>query len=88
MGKCNETIPQVALFGSLIDGSSFGDRKGTTKKLCDKDSAERSGELSGAICLKTIILSNEEILTMTMTGEETQNSQGWSEMKTPKSNGG
>ena len=29
------------------------DRKGTTKKLCDKDFAERSGELSGAICLKT-----------------------------------
>ena len=24
-----------------------GDRKGTTKKLCDKDFAERSGELSG-----------------------------------------
>ena len=31
----------------------LGDRKGTTKKLCDKDFAERSGELSGAICLKT-----------------------------------
>ena len=27
--------------------SSIGDRKGTTKKLCDKDFAERSGELSG-----------------------------------------
>ena len=26
------------------------------KKLCDKDFAERSGELSGAICLKTLIL--------------------------------
>ena len=25
-----------------------GDRKGTTKKLCDKDFAERSGELSDA----------------------------------------
>ena len=34
----------------------FGDRKGTTKKLCDKDFAERSDELSGAICLKTIVL--------------------------------
>ena len=33
-----------------------GDRKGTTKKLCDKDFAERSGELSGAICLKTLVL--------------------------------
>ena len=35
---------------------TFGDRKGTTKKLCDKDFAERSGELSGAICLKTLVL--------------------------------
>ena len=34
----------------------FGDRKGTTKKLCDKDFAERSGELSGAICLTTLVL--------------------------------
>ena len=33
-----------------------GDRKGTTKKLCDKDFAERSGELSGAICLKALVL--------------------------------
>ena len=30
--------------------------KGTTKKLCDKDFAERSGELSGAICLKPLVL--------------------------------
>ena len=34
----------------------FGDRKGATKKLCDKHFAERSGELSGAICLKTLVL--------------------------------
>ena len=34
----------------------FGDRKGTTKKLCGKDFAERSGELSGAICLRTLVL--------------------------------
>ena len=32
-----------------------GDRKGTTKKLCDKDFAERSGELSAVICLKTLV---------------------------------
>ena len=32
------------------------DRKGTTKKLCDKGFDERSGELSGAICLKTLVL--------------------------------
>ena len=35
---------------------NIGGRKGTTKKLCDKDFAERSGELSGAICLKTLVL--------------------------------
>ena len=33
-----------------------GHRKGNTKKLRDKDLAERSGELSGAICLKTLVL--------------------------------
>ena len=30
----------------------IGNRKGTTKKTCDKDFAECSGEFSGAICLK------------------------------------
>ena len=30
------------------------DRKGTTKKLCDKDVAKRSGEYSGAIGLKAL----------------------------------
>ena len=38
----------------------FGDREGTTKKLCDKDSAERSGELSGAIRLKTLVLLDND----------------------------
>ena len=32
------------------------DRKGTPKNLCDEDFAELSGELSGAICLKTLVL--------------------------------
>ena len=32
------------------------DRKGTIKKLCDKDFAEHLGELSGAIGLKTLVL--------------------------------
>ena len=31
-------------------------RKGTPKNFCDKDFAELSGELSGAICLKTLVL--------------------------------
>ena len=34
----------------------IGDKNGTTKKLCDKDFAERAGELSGAICLKALAL--------------------------------
>ena len=33
-----------------------GDRKGTPKNLCDKDFAELSNELSGAIGLKTLVL--------------------------------
>ena len=32
------------------------DTKGTTKRSCDKDFAELSGELSGSICLKTLVL--------------------------------
>ena len=35
-----------------------GDRKNTTKKLCDKDFANRSGELPGAICLKALVFKN------------------------------
>ena len=44
------------LWDKLGNAPIFGDRKGTTKKLCDKDFAERSGEFSGAICLKTLVL--------------------------------
>ena len=36
--------------------ANIGDKKGTTKKLYDKDFAKRSGELSGAICFKTLVL--------------------------------
>ena len=32
------------------------DRKGTPKNLCDKDFAELSGDISGAISLKTLVL--------------------------------
>ena len=39
---------------------TLGDRKTTTKKLCDKDFAERSGELSGAIRLKTLVLLGDD----------------------------
>ena len=41
----------------------IGDRKGTTKKLCDKDFAECSGELSGVICLKTLVLLGNDPIT-------------------------
>ena len=40
----------------LSTGHNNGDRKGTKKKLCDKDFAERSDEFSGAICLKILVL--------------------------------
>ena len=38
----------------------FWGRKGTTKKLCDKDFAERSGEPSGAISLETLVLLDND----------------------------
>ena len=44
--RCNSHIFSEANWG----------QKSTTKKLCDKDFTERSGELSGAICLKTLVL--------------------------------
>ena len=37
------------------------DRKGTPKNLCDKDFAELSGELSDAICLKTLVFLGSAI---------------------------
>ena len=36
-------------------------QKDTTKKLCDKHFAELSGELSGAICLKTLLKKREGV---------------------------
>ena len=39
---------------------SIRDRKGTPKNFCDKDFAELSGELSGAICLKTLVLMGND----------------------------
>ena len=40
----------------MTGGHLFRDRQGSPKNLCDKDSAELSGDLSGAICLKTFVL--------------------------------
>ena len=36
------------------------DRKGTPKNFCDKDFAELSGELSGLLCLKTLVLMGKD----------------------------
>ena len=53
------TIPQTCLCLCFLS-LAIGDRKGTTKKLCDKDFAERLGELSGAICLKVLVLLGDD----------------------------
>ena len=58
IGKPPPRLKPHPLYRSLI-----GDREGTTKKLCDKDFAERSGELSGAICLKALfLLGNDPVI--------------------------
>ena len=36
------------------------DREGTPKNFFDKDFAELSGELSGAICLETLVLMGND----------------------------
>ena len=46
----------AALIHTCSSSASIRARSGTTKKLCDKDFAKGSGELSGAICLKTLVL--------------------------------
>ena len=45
-----------------IGECQIGDRKGTAKKLCDKDFAERSGELSVANCLTTLLLLDNDLV--------------------------
>ena len=45
------------------------DRKGTTKKLCEKDFAERSGELSGANWLQTLVLLGSDLVAPTNCSE-------------------
>ena len=48
-------LPSRAGSAAKRDGEVVKDGKGTPKSLCDKDFAELSGELSGAICLKTLV---------------------------------
>ena len=52
------------------DLNMFGDRKGTTKELCDKDFAERSGKLSGAVCLKTLVLLGNDPMDLSNCSEQ------------------
>ena len=46
-------IVKLNSFSALF---KFRDKKGTPKNFCDQDFAELSGELSGAICLKSLVL--------------------------------
>ena len=46
----------MALQKNVLREPFIGERKSTTKKLCDKDFAKCSGELSGAICLQPLVL--------------------------------
>ena len=46
-------LPDFARGAVFLFSTRVGDREGTPKNLCDKDFVELSGELSGAICLKT-----------------------------------
>ena len=52
----SRTLPRTLLGTRVVARPPwFGDGHGTTKKLRDKDLSERSGELSGAICLKPLL---------------------------------
>ena len=51
-----ETILSIIIEASFVLPFKVKDRKGTPKNFCDKDFAELSGEPSGAICLKTLVL--------------------------------
>ena len=55
MGRKYRVFLQV-----LTDSTFVRDRKGTPKNFCDKDFAELSGELSGAICLKTLVFMGND----------------------------
>ena len=53
-------------FHGKLQGSSsqYQGQKGTPKNLCDKDFAELSGELSGAIRLKTLVFLGSALLEL------------------------
>ena len=70
--------PHVSTMFFTTGGADFFSvemREGTAKKLCDKDSPERSGELSGelsgATCLKTLVLLSNNLLTPLNCSEKT-----------------
>ena len=69
LGTSPFVAPQI-LGGSFSGGLSSSEckqwiwgQKGTTKKLCEKGFPARSGELSGAICLKTLVLLCNDLVT-------------------------
>ena len=43
-----------------VPRTQIRDRKGTPENFCNKDFAELSDELSGAICLKALVLMGNE----------------------------
>ena len=62
VGQHNSTGEDFAVFWALLVANPLlptpflMDRKGTPKNFCGKDFAELLGGLSGAICLKTLVL--------------------------------
>ena len=57
-------FPRSSFFISTVLSAEKRDRKGTPKNLRDKDFGELSGELSGAICLKTLVFIGQSPRTV------------------------
>ena len=54
------TTTLVDNLSNCLVSAKLRDRKGTPKNFCNKDFAELSGELSGAIFLKTLVLMGND----------------------------
>ena len=55
-GGCISPCRPARVQNTILSGTE----KGTPKNFCDKDFAELSGELSGASCLKTLVLMGND----------------------------
>ena len=53
--------PSQRLSKEICLSESRGQKKGTPKNSCDKDFAELLAELSGVICLKTLVLLGSDL---------------------------